>query len=265
MILKEIINESWYVANGFVNSLESIEVLESYILYNMPVLKEFKGIIIATTYFNYPELVNENEKLWKKYFPDCVLINIEFNRGHSFGIADSENSLVDYCKNNNIDWICKSSNDVILQESLLYKSIEKADFYYLNGISYEDLHLNKYNYRKLFFEHFFPQTNFYLINVSKIDFLYDKEYVNETYNYIQNLSNYNGKVWEYIKGWSCENFLRHCVERNNLLKSYLLDEFTHNKLCNTIKLYQIGDPSHKNIMIEGICHLQYPEQQILEI
>jgi hypothetical protein len=48
-------------------------------------------------------------------------------------------------------------------------------------------------------------------------------------------------------------------------KCKICDKETNNKLLEAIKLYKIGDPSHKNIMIKGICHFQYPEQQILEI
>jgi hypothetical protein len=265
MVLKDIINKSWYVANGFVDSINSIELLEGYILYNLPVLQEFKGIIIATTYKNYPNLVEENKNLWKKYFPNCILIDIEVNRGHSFGIADSENALIEYCKENNIDWICKSSNDVIIQESILYKEIKEADLYYTNGISYEDLYLNNFDYEKIYSEHFFPQTNFYFIRVDKIDYLYNKDYVNETYQYRLTIPNYSNKIWEYFPEWACELFLKRCVERNNLSKYYLLDKEKHNQLCETVSSYKIGDPSHKNIMIDGVCHFQFPDQQILEI
>ena len=103
MILKEIINKSWYVANGYIDSIENIELLERYILHNLPVLQEFKNVVISTTYKSYPKLANENSQLWKKYFPNCVTIDIPVNRGHSFGIADSENALIDYCKKNNIN------------------------------------------------------------------------------------------------------------------------------------------------------------------
>jgi hypothetical protein len=265
MILKEIINKSWYVANGFLSSINDIELLEGYILYNLSILKEFKGIVIATTYKNYPELINENNNVWRKYFPDCVLIDIEENRGHSFGTADAENTLIDYCKENNINWICKSSNDVIIQESILTKEIEEADFYYTNGISYEDLYLNNFDYEKIYNAHFFPQTNFYFIQVDKIDYLYDKKYVDETYEYRLSIPDYNNKIWEYIPKWACEMFLKKCIERNNLTKHYLLDKNKHNQLCEIVNLYKIGDPSHKNMMINGVCHFQYPEQQILEI
>jgi hypothetical protein len=85
-----------------------------------------------------------------------------------------------------------------------------------------------------------------------------------TFEQIKYIPNYNGKIWEYIDEWSCEGFLRKCVERNNLRKYYLAKD-KHNKLCDTIKLYQIGDPSHKNIMIEGICHFHFRNQNILKI
>ena len=266
MVLKEIINKSWYVANGFVDSLDSIGLLEGYILHNIPVLQEFKGIVISTTYKEQdPILIETNKKLWTKYFPNVVLIDIKDNRGHSFGIADSENALIDYCKENNIDWVCKGSNDVIIQELILNKEIDKADFYYLNGIGYGGMVSYNFNFNRIINEEFYPQTNFYFIRVDKIDYLYDKDYVNETYQYIQNIENYNGKVWEYIKGWSCEDFLKQCVERNNLSKHHLVSQKIYIKLLELIKQNQIHDCSHKNIMIEGICHFQYPNNNILII
>ena len=50
MKLKDLINKSYYVANGFIESAESISILEKYITYNLDVLKEFKGVVIATNY-----------------------------------------------------------------------------------------------------------------------------------------------------------------------------------------------------------------------
>ena len=108
MNLKQLINKSIYGTIGYISSQDDLDLLEQYILYNLSVLKEFKQILVVTNYKNYPEFVDNNTKLWKKYFHNCVLIDLEINRDHSFGIADSENTIIDYCKNNNIEWLCKA-------------------------------------------------------------------------------------------------------------------------------------------------------------
>jgi hypothetical protein len=45
----------------------------------------------------------------------------------------------------------------------------------------------------------------------------------------------------------------------------LVSQEKYIKLLNIIKIYNIHDCSHKNIMIEGICHFQHPKQHIIEI
>ena len=82
------------------------------------------------------------------------------------------------------------------------------------------------------------------------------------YDEIQNIPNYNGKIWEYFQGWTCERFLKKCIERNNLSKYHLVSQKTYIKLLELIKRQQIHDCSHKNIMIEGICHYQNQNQKI---
>ena len=266
MLLKNLFNKSTYGTIGYISSQSDIDLLEQYILYNLPVLKEFKHIVVVTNYREWDlTLINTHINMWEKYFPTIRLIDNKVNRGHNFGTADLDNLLFDFCKKSNIEWLCKGANDIIFQESILDKEVNEADFYYLNGISYETLFLNNFDYNQILNNYFYPQTNFYFINVFKCDYLNDKQYLNNTFDQIKNMPNYNGKVWEYIKDWSCENFLKECINRNNLKKEYLLNELTHNKLCESIKLYKIGDPSHKNIMIKGICHFQYPDQPIIEI
>ena len=270
MLLKELINKSVYGTIGYISSQDDINLLEQYILYNLPVLKEFKKIVVATNYgvSNWHDLQKQrkiNFRLWRKYFPECVLIDSRINRGHNFGTADLDNMLFDWCKKNNEEWLCKSSNDVILKESILNKDIEEADFYYLNGIGYGGMVKYDFDNERIINEDFYPQTNFYFINVSKTDYINDKDYLNETYNKVQNIPKYNGKVWEYFEGWSCEGFLKQCIERNNLSKSHLIPLKTYHILLQVIKDNQIHDCSHKNIMIEGICHFQYSNKPIIEI
>lgn len=265
MLLKEIINKSAYGTTGYISSQNDLNTLESYILYNLSVLKEFKQIIIATNYKLYPNLIEENAQLWLKYLPDSILLDSKINRGHNFGTTDLDNLLFDYCKSNNIEWLCKSANDIILQEKLLNKEIDEADFYYLNGVGYGGMIHYNFNYEKIINEAFFPQTNFYFINVSKTDFINDKDYINETYNYSLNIPNYSGKIWEYIDGWACEYFLAKSIDRNNLTKFHLLNNKKYNILLECIENYNIHDCSHKNIMLDGICHFHFYDQNILEI
>jgi hypothetical protein len=264
MNLKQLINKSAYATIGYIESKDDLDILESYIQYNLNILKEFKHIVVATNYKDL-SLKADNKSLWNKYFPESIILDSEINRGHNFGTADLDNIVFDYCKENEFEWMFKTANDFIFQDNIFNVNIDESDFYYLNGISHETLYLNQFDYNKIYSEYFYPQTNSYFINVLKCDYLNDKEYLDKTYEYSKTIPNYNGKIWEYIKGWSCEDFLKNCVERNNLSKSYLLDYQTHIKLCESIKNYGIGDPSHKNIVINGICHLHYFNHNVLEI
>ena len=265
MLLKTLINKSVYGTIGYISSQKDLDLLEQYILYNLPVLKEFKQIVVAINYSKPNSNRVDNELLWKKYFPDCIIYCSNVNRGHNHGYTDLDNMVVNYCKENNVEWLCKGANDVIFNESILNKEIGEADFYYLNGIGYGGLEKYNFDIERIINEDFYPQTNFYFINTSKIDYLNDKEYLDKTYEQIQRIENYNGRIWEYIPNWSCEEFLKQCVVRNNLIKEHLIPLDKYHILLQITKDNQIHDCSHKNIMIEGICHFPYPEQPVIEI
>tara|TARA_B110000902_G_scaffold207133_1_gene236071 strand:- start:95 stop:886 length:792 start_codon:yes stop_codon:yes gene_type:complete len=254
MILKEIINKSYYGTDNYIDNLEDLKILEQLILFNLEVLKEYKGIIVATNYKDLG-LAIKNAKIWLKYFPDCHIIDLIENRGHNFGTADLDNTLFDYCKQNNIEWLCKSSGDTILEVEVLNNKIEESDFYYLNGIGWGGMVKYDFDFDRIIKEDFYPQTNFYFINISKTDYLNDKDYVNQTYNIIKDNPEYNGKIWEYFDGWSCEDFLKTCIIRNNLSKYHLVSPKNYRNLIKYIFDHQIHDCSHKQIMIENICHL----------
>jgi|TARA_R110000764_G_scaffold53392_5_gene116318 hypothetical protein len=260
MKLNDIINKSWYGSIGYIENQESIDILGSYLLHNKPVLDEYKGHIFAFTYevFTYDIL----EKTIHSLFPNAKIILLDKNRGHNFGTADLDNTIFDYCKENNIEWLCKASNDILLQPEVLEIPIQNSDFYYMGSIGFGGMIKYDFNNERIINEDFFPQTNFYFINVSKTDYLNDKEYIDKTYDEIQNIPNYNGKIWEYFQGWTCERFLKKCIERNNLSKYHLVSQKTYIKLLELIKRQQIHDCSHKNIMIEGICHYQNQNQKI---
>ena len=160
MNLKSLINKSYYGSVSYIGSLEDLNTIEQYILFNSPTLKEFKNIIIATNYSG--DFRSLNTKLWKKYFPDCILIDLDENRGHSFGTADLDNAIINYCHSNNIDWVCKSSQDIIIEPSILEIPIKDGnDFYYMNGIGYGGMVKYNFNLDRIINEDFYPQTNFY--------------------------------------------------------------------------------------------------------
>lgn len=263
--LKELINKSVYGVIGYIGCNDDLESLEQRILYNLPILKEYKQIVVATNYSDSEELIEKNNNLWEKYFPNVYLITSPVNRGHNFGTADLDNLIFDWCKYRNEEWLCKSAIDIILDKDILNKEIEESDFYYLNGIGFGGMEKYNYDFEKIIKEDFYPQTNFYFINVSKTDYLNDKKYLDNTYDFIKTIKNYNGKVWEYIKNWTCERFLRKCVERNNLSKYHLVPQDSYRNLLSTIYYNQIHDCSHKNILINGICHFHYPDDKIFKI
>ena len=180
MLLKELINKSWYGTIGYIAKEQDLEVLEQYILFNLPVLQEYQNIIVATNYG--ADLQQANTDLWKKYFSEAIIIDNPVNRGHNHGYTDLDNIVFGYCKENNVEWLCKSANDVIFEESILSKEVGEADFYYMNGIGYGGMFKYDFDLDKIAKEDFYPQTNFYFINVSKTDYLNDKQYLDETYN-----------------------------------------------------------------------------------
>lgn len=261
MQIKDLVNKSWYSTTGYIKNENDLIILESYIKYNLTFLKKFKGIITSINYSS-PDLCIKNKETWSKYFDNVIQLECPVNRGYNFGVADLDNQIIDYCKENNIDWVCKSDNDIILDLSFLETNIEESDFYYINGVGFGGLQAYEFKFDEVIENDFFPQTNFYFIDTSKIDYLNDKNYLDETYNYVNSLENYNGKIWEYVEGWTCERFLANCVNRNNLNKFHLIDNQTYLKLLKHIYDNRIIDCSYKNIMVKGVCHYHFTEAPV---
>ena len=74
MGIKTLINKSYYGTQGYISSLEDLNILESYIDHNQPIISEYKNVIVATNFSNYDEGLQENNaKLWHKYFPNAII------------------------------------------------------------------------------------------------------------------------------------------------------------------------------------------------
>lgn len=263
MKLSQLIEKSWYGSIGYIEDKNTIDLYRSYLQYNKPLLDKFRGHIFVFTYKDLDKKYLE-ESIYL-FYPNAIILYIDKNRGHGFGIADSETLILNYCKDNDIEWLCKTSMDIIITPEVLNIPIIESDFYYTNGVGYGGMAEYGYNLDKISHEEFFPQTNFYIINICKIDYLYNVGYINKTYNESLNIPNYNGKTWEYWEGWTCEIFLRDCVNRNKLSKYHLINEDKYYKLLKYIFDNKIVDCSYKNIMIEGICHFHFPNQPVILI
>jgi hypothetical protein len=263
MNIKELINKCTYGTQGYITSQEDLHKIEELIIYNFDVIDQFKNVIVATNYDG--DWKDKNREMWSKYFADVTFIDLEENRGYSHGDLDLENAIVDYCKANDIKWLCKVQNDTVFTEDIWKYEVPEVDFYYMNGFSYETLYKHNFDYESMYSTWFFPQGMFYIINVEAIDYMHDKTYLDEYYDRILNIENYNGKIWEYYPEFVCEEMIGEVADRNNLSKHHLLEDDLYKKLFDMVKMYRVGDPSHKNIMIQGICHFHFNRNQVIQI
>ncbi len=252
----EVVARSAYGTIGYVEKPGDVALLERNLRHNWPVLEAFRTVLVATNYGGESsrELAALNAEAWRRHVPGCVLLDSPVNRGHSIGTSDLDNLLFDHCKANGIDWLCKGANDVLLGPPVLNIEVETADFYFLNAVSCRALRGLDVDLETIGPGFFFPQTNFYAIDVGRTDFLVDKELLDRSYAIVNRIPGYNGRIWEHIPGWSCESLLRKCVLRNRLTRCHLMDADQFTRLLRLVRERGIEDCSLKNLTINGICH-----------
>ncbi len=257
MKFREVIEKSAYGTIGYIAKPGDVQLLERRIVHNLPLLKAFTHVIVATNYGSESphELALGSKEVWRRHLPDCAILDSACNRGHSIGTSDLDNLVFDHCKANGIGWLCKGANDVLLSAPVLDIEIQAADFYYLNAISYSAMRPHDFDLARIGTHLFYPQTSFYAIDVSKTDFLIDKEFLDRSYAIVNRIPDYNGRIWEHIPRWSCELLLRKCVLRNGLTRCHLMDDAQFSRLLSVVQERGIEDCSHKNLTINGICHV----------
>jgi hypothetical protein len=85
MKLKDLIINSYYASVGYIESQNDIDKLEQYIIYNLDILKLFKGVISSTTYKNNNQNLTQSlDNLWSRYFPNSISIHNGISRGNRF-------------------------------------------------------------------------------------------------------------------------------------------------------------------------------------
>ena len=229
--------------------------VERFIDVNLPVLRTFGSVVVATN-FDQPDLAAANRDLWRAHLPDCVLLDSPVNRGHSIGTADLDNMLFDHARGVGARWLCKSANDMFLSPELFDVPIEPADFYFLNAVSYSALRQHNFD-RGLFGADFlYPQTTFYVIDVTAVDDLNDRGELDRAWEHVRGIADYNGRIWEYLPGFTCERLLRDCVLRNGLRRCHLMTPDQWQEVLDLVIAHRIEDCSFKGLQINGICHGQ---------
>ena len=271
MDIKELINKSYYGTQGYIGSIEDLEKLEIYVNTNAKVINEYKNVIVATNFSSYDEgLQKRNADLWHKYFPNAIMLDSPVNRGHNHGYCDLENLLVEYCIDNDIEWLCKSANDTLLTEDIwdLPLPDEEFDCYYQLQFNQETIHMYKLDGDEMKNDWSNIQGAFYFINTSKVTSWHNHDFLDSTYEHLKTIDGYDmqhGKIWEHIPEFECELMIAAVVERNKLSKHYMYDGELYFNLWKLVYEKGVNDPSHKNIMIQGICHLHFLEHEIAAI
>ena len=65
MKLKKIINKCYCGIDGFISNDKDFALVEQYIIHNLDILKEFKGIIVASNYLDL-KLSKQHNNIWTK-------------------------------------------------------------------------------------------------------------------------------------------------------------------------------------------------------
>lgn len=267
MIFRDILDKSCYASIATVTN-DSLEKVKFFIEYNKDVIKQFPLVIIA---LNKQDNVSEHifdqyANEWRKAFK-VVVLELP-NKGHMRGTIDLEESILIIAKQYNIKYLWKSMEDVVIPKDILDRETTEADFYYLPGFSTESL--EKYaDYQEVIesyeTEVWTPQTTFFIIDISKIDTLYGKD-VEKKWMHYETLK----QTRPYLKPWEvpfdikfdCESMLGYTTK--DFSKKCLLNLEVQKNLINFALHKGIGDPSHKNLFLDGFCHFHFWKENILE-
>ncbi len=260
----ELINKSYVGISVTILSDTDLQTLENYINTNKEIFSKFKGVIVAANY-KFDALIERHHTLWQHYHSNVEFVDLDINRGHTFGTLDLDSGLFNYCKENKYDWLFKVNFDMLYLDDFLEGEVPEADFYYWNGIGYGGMEKYDYDIDRIADEDFYPQTTQYFINTSKLKEIHNPKTVDDAYNYSQSIPNYNNKIWEHIEGFTCEDLLKNAVLKNKLTVHHLTQPTTYIRLLNFVKANNIHDCSHKQLIIDGTVHLQWADQKCIII
>lgn len=276
MYLSSILDKSCFATIATISE-DSMEKLQLFSEYNLPLLKKFEHIILSTNALDSisKDKIEEYHNAWRKLLPNCIIIHTPVNKGHMFGTIDLEERILKEVKNNypEVKYLWKSMDDVITSSEILKIEVEEADFYYTPGFSLESINKagGRENLHKIFenYESGFwtPQTTFFILNINSIDSLYGDDVNSKAAIFEETKAQIPSvKPWELpfdIK-FDCETHLGRTTKD---LKKHCLVAEQFEELLEMVYYHRMGDPSHKNIYFykPGICHYHFYKDLIFNV
>tara|TARA_Y100000114_G_scaffold135774_1_gene136832 strand:+ start:778 stop:1581 length:804 start_codon:yes stop_codon:yes gene_type:complete len=208
------------------------------------------------------QLLKKVEAIFNDHFNNIDFIHNDINYENVRSLCEQEETLIQECKSRGYNYICKTMDHVIiLEEALDIILDENKDFYFTCGVGAQRCIEKNNDVNHIYETEFFPQTNFYFLDVSKMDYIYNLEEVEQKH-----------LEWEADNS-VCPNGYFICCEdqtakmalRNNLNKQDIIPEDKFKELIQNVIDRRIADPSYKNLSTCGIIHLQYPEQPVYKL
>jgi hypothetical protein len=265
MHLIDIIPNSTLVIIATYKGEESVEKAKLFTEINEYVASHFEKVRVI---FNSTEdaPMNEVKKFIDVYtttFPGAKCIYRLCNDGHMFGTMDLDEMCLWYAKEDGSKYLWKSTEDVIMDSNILGMKVpDGTEFAYLPGFSYEDLYLSlgTAEFISRYEDYpFTPQSNFFILDVTKVESLYGNDVQEKRSIYLSLLKEKPSlKPWEInfpdcVK-FSCESHLGRSTK--GLKKACLLSEESFTSLAKHVRDHKEGNPAHPNIYLKepGICH-----------
>lgn len=277
MFLSNLVSKSSFCSVGCISKTDDIQNLKKYIKFNENVISKFPKVIIVHTKADHisDEDFNKYNQVWFKFFGDKVILIQRPNFGYTFGFIDLDKTAIEISKKNGFDYTWKSTNDVLITTNIFnVQKNEDENFLFLQGHGLAGMAKYKFNeeiatnsFKDDGYESFFPQVNFF-ITTTKTDELVDDKLFFDLYNKYLNDPEFSktdrNPSYKYA---ACEDTLAKFVYRNKLKCKHLIGKESYKKLLKFVISFKVIDPSHKNIFFKecGICHLHFPNEQVIEI
>jgi hypothetical protein len=207
-------------------------------------------------------LSKEVDNLMNHHFKNAQVIHHRSSGKNIEEHTFQENFLIHFCKKLGYKFICKSMDHVLVQKEAFKLKIDPSiDFHYTCGVGWTKCEQKDNNIQDICDTEFFPQTNFYILNVSKVDYLYDLEKVKTTKKeWEKEPEKFNGPY--YIE---MEAETANMANRNNLSKRDIIPRDKFEQIIKNVIKFKIGDPSYKNLATCGITHFQHPYSPVYDL